>query len=266
MWKSYICLLAICGVVPASAQDASSDRTTIAFSDPSRPGMVKVALLNGGITVRGYAGKEVIVEAHTRGARHRPAPPRADGLRRLDVPGTGLSMEEQDNVLNISVRPGETTDLALQVPWNTSLNLKSMNDGDILVESVQGEIDADNLNGSVILRNISGTAVAHSLNKGVTAVFDRVASGKSMSFSSFNGDIDVTLPADVKARVKLKTNNGEIFTDFEMTLESRDGGTSGRSRMRRMQSDKAFYGAINGGGPEMQFTTFNGKIYIRKKK
>jgi hypothetical protein len=25
------------------------------------------------------------------------------------------------------------------------------------------------------------------------------------------------------------------------------------------------YGTINGGGPEMQFTTMNGKIFIRKK-
>jgi hypothetical protein len=34
----------------------------------------------------------------------------------------------------------------------------------------------------------------------------------------------------------------------------------------RVQFDKATYGLINGGGPEIQLTTFNGNIYIRKAK
>ncbi|HWB97412.1 MAG TPA: hypothetical protein VG672_11935, partial [Bryobacteraceae bacterium] len=97
MWKPYVYLvavdlLALSGLAPAAAQD----RTSIAFSDPSRPGTVKVALLNGGITVRGYAGKEVVVEARPHGERRKPAPARADGLRRLEDPSTGLNIEEQD--------------------------------------------------------------------------------------------------------------------------------------------------------------------------
>jgi hypothetical protein len=28
--------------------------------------------------------------------------------------------------------------------------------------------------------------------------------------------------------------------------------------------DKTIYGTINGGGPEIQFSNFNGPIYIRK--
>ena len=33
----------------------------------------------------------------------------------------------------------------------------------------------------------------------------------------------------------------------------------------RVRIDKAMYGSINGGGPEMQFVTYNGNILIHKK-
>jgi hypothetical protein len=33
-----------------------------------------------------------------------------------------------------------------------------------------------------------------------------------------------------------------------------------------LRFDRALRGTINGGGPEYQFTTFNGQIYLRKKK
>ena len=49
----------------------------------------------GGITVRGADIKEVLVEAHSRGEteRHdRHSPARADGMKRLDLPGILVSM------------------------------------------------------------------------------------------------------------------------------------------------------------------------------
>jgi len=261
--------------LPGIAQEANQDRVVVPLTDPSRPAVVHASLLNGGITVTGYSGKEVIVEARLRGREsgHESKPnPKAEGLRRLDSRGTGLSVEEQDNAVNIGVRAlNRTVDLTIQVPFNSSLNLKCLIDGNIQVDRVSGEIDANDLNGSVKLTNISGAVVAHSLNQDVTVTFVQVTPEKSMSFSSLNGDIDVTLPADTKARVKLKSDNGEIYSDFDIRTEASPAAAkvteSGRKDGRfRVQFEKAMYGSINSGGPEMQFTTFNGKIYLRKKK
>jgi hypothetical protein len=65
-----------------------------------------------------------------------------------------------------------------------------------------------------------------------------------MSFSSLNGKIDVTLPAGVKARLRLKASNGAIYSDFDVKMEP-DGTRS-----------------INGGGPEYLFQTTSGTILI----
>ena len=92
---------------------------------------------------------------------------------------------------------------------------------------------------------------------------------KAMSFSSLNGRIDVTFPPDLKANVKLKSEREDIYSDFDIQL--RQGGTKpivedsrSQSGKYRVRFDKMVYGTINGGGPEIQFSNFNGGIYIRK--
>ena len=256
----------------AFGQDAPGDRVTVPFSDPSRPRMLKANLLNGSITVRGYEGKDVIIETRPRGSdRRRNVPKKAEGMHRIDIGSYGLTAEEQDNVVRVSTSPGRgDVDLVIQVPVSTSLQLRAVNGGSIVVEHVGGEIDVDNVNGPVKLMNVSGVVVAHALNGEVQVVMDQIQAGKAMSFSSLNGDIDVTLPADAKARVKMKSDHGDVFSDFDIKLEATSGsaleeGTSGKGKYR-VRLDKAVYGTINGGGPDMQFTTLNGRIYIRKKK
>lgn len=257
------------------AQD-NNEKATVPLRDPSRPARIQVSLMMGGITVRGADVKEVLVEAHSRGEteRHdRHAPARADGMKRLDLPGNaGLDVTEEDNVVTIKTSAmNRAADLVVTVPRRSSLRLKCMNDGDIYVEQVDGEIDANNLNGKVTLKNVSGSVVAHSLNGAVTASLDRIDAGKPMSFSTLNGDIDVTLPDALRANVRMKTDNGEIYSDFEVKLiagASVEKGNSGRQADGgyHLRFDHALRGTINGGGPEFQFTSFNGQIYIRKKK
>ena len=73
--------------------------------------------------------------------------------------------------------------------------MKTLSSGQITIEGITGDVDAQNLNGAVTIRNVSGSVVAHSLNGAVTVSMTSVKSGSPMSFTSLNGTIDVTLPA-----------------------------------------------------------------------
>jgi len=61
-----------------------------------------------------------------------------------------------------------------------------------------------------------------------------------MAFSSLNGDIDVTFPADVKANVSIRSDRGDVFSDFDVQLQAsapkqevEDGrGKGGKYRVR----------------------------------
>src|SRR6266849_8129731 len=78
---------------------AGGDRIPVTLSDPSRPARVKVSLVNGGITVKGYEGKEVVVEAR---ARNRESGRSDSTMKRIVVSSTGLSVEEENNEVRIS--------------------------------------------------------------------------------------------------------------------------------------------------------------------
>jgi hypothetical protein len=276
--NSKIAILFLCAGA-LLAQDGN-EKATVPLKDPSRPARIEARLMSGGITVRGADVKEVLVEARSRGERgererdrRSDRADRSDGMKRLDLPGNaGLDVTEEDNVVTIKTSSmNRPADLVITVPRRSSLRLKCMNDGDIQVEHVDGEIDANNLNGRITLKNVSGSVVAHSLNGAVFATIDRIDSGKPMSFSTLNGDIDVTLPDNLKANVRMKTDNGEIYSDFEVKLiagASVEGNNSGRQPdgSYHLRFDHALRGTINGGGPEFQFTSFNGQIYIRRKK
>jgi len=255
------------------AQDGI-EKANVPIQDPSRPIRLHASLLLGGITVRGDDVKEVTVDARAREGhrRHEPQSDRSEGMRRIDMSNPGLDVTEDNNVVTIKTSSwSQPADLVVTVPRQTSLELKCLNGGGIDVSHVSGEIDVDNLNGGITLMDVSGSVLAHSLNGAIHVTLDHVNPGKPMSFSTLNGEIDVTLPDDVKANVRMKTDNGAIYSDFDIKLSGSIGpvpGESGRQSDGRyhLRFDRALTGTINGGGPEFQFTSFNGQIYIRKRK
>ncbi len=117
-----------------------------------------------------------------------------------------------------------------------------------------------------VLAEIPGVTV----NGDVTVTMTRVTPDKPMSFSSMNGDIDVTLPADIKANVKMKSQRGEVYSDFDINMTRQPAKAEAAEKTEqgkyRIAFDKSLYGVVNGGGQEIGFNTFSGDIYIRKRK
>ncbi len=261
-------LAALLVAAPGQADDPA-ERLTVPLSDPARPATVSMNLLNGGIDVTGSAVKQVIVELHGNvTSRQARRPENTEGLKRVDIGGSAFGIEEAANVVEIKPSIFSHVDrIGLEVPRSTNLKLKTLSGGDINVSHIDGDIEVENLNGEVKLSDVSGASLIHTLNGKIVAVFSRVPAGKSMSLSSLNGDVDITLPANAKFNVRAKTDNGAVYSGFEMKLqpyrnESQDA--SGGTDRHRRRVETGTYGTINGGGPDLQLTTFNGNIYIRQ--
>ena len=260
-----IALISLACAICAAAQD----KITVPLSSPSQPVTLKVTLISGSITVTG-GGSEVIVSSSDRDGGRRSnrrdnVPP---GMVRIN-PRPGINIEEDHNVVSISGQGGDDGDVAIQTPVNTNLQLRTVNGSSIEVTGVSGDLDVNSTNGTVTLNNVSGSVVAHALNGKVIAKLDRVTAGKPMAFTSLNGEIDVTLPADTKARLKLKSDNGSIYSDFDVKLEDANKPVVEDSRNRdgkyRIRVDHSVSGTINGGGPDFTLQTMNGNILIHKK-
>src|SRR5437773_9264340 len=213
-----LCVSFAAAPAPGQTQTPSgADRVSVNLSDPARPALVKASLVSGGVTIQGNDGKEVVVKVR---ARNRESARSDSTMKRIPVSGTGLSVEEENNEVRISTDSFmRAVDLSISVPIHTSLKLSAVNSGDIVVTGVDGELDVNDVNGAVTLTNVSGSAVAHALNGRLLATFTRV-NQQPMAFSSLNGEIDVTFPADLKANLTLKSDRGEIFTDFDVQMQA----------------------------------------------
>jgi DUF4097 and DUF4098 domain-containing protein YvlB len=239
---------------------------TVPFSDSGRPGTLRVNLTNGTgrISIQGENRKDVSIGSEERG--NTPTPPRPDGLRRL-TPSGGFQVTEENNEMTINA---SRANFDIRVPSKTNVRLSSANGGPVVIDAIEGEIEVNNTNSSVTLTNIRGSIVANSTNGKVTASFAAITANKAMAFTSMNGPIDVTIPASTKANLKLQTEHGDVYSDFDVQLRPsappRVEDSQRRNGRFQLEVNRAISGTINGGGPEFEFRTFNGNIYLRKAK
>jgi hypothetical protein len=269
-------LLAATAASPAArTENDHTERIAVPLSDPARPATVKVSSITGGITVTGYGGHEVLIEAsgHDQpGRREEEAgsqpPAGAAGMHHIADHTRGLSVEEENNVVHVQARPSrQATELRLQVPSGSSLNLSCVNGGDIRVTGVEGEMELGNVNGAIAALDVAGVVVAHTTNGSVRIVMSRITPDKPMAFSSLNGDIDVTFPPDLRANVRLSSINGELRSDFAIVRDGSDtAAAEPPGRGRRVPGRQEMHGRINGGGVEMLFKTFNGNVLLHRAK
>jgi hypothetical protein len=261
--------LAIIAIACATVA-AAQDKITVPLTNPAQPVTIRATMMTGSIRVTAGTGRDLVVTT-SESARRRPARDSAPpGMTRIGG-RPGMNIEEDHNVVTISSGAMDGGgDLVIETPANTNLQLTTMNGGTIEVTGVSGDHELENMNGSISLTNVSGSVVAHTMNGTITASLEHISSNKPMSFTSLNGKVDVTLPADTKARLRLKSDNGSIFSDFDVKLEADLNkpvveDTRSQNGKYKISVDKAVTGTINGGGPEYTFQTMNGNILIHKK-
>ena len=156
-------------------------------------------------------------------------------------------------------------DIEVRVPRGATLELATVNDGDVTAEGVSGDFTVANVNGGVQLSGLTGSGEVRTVNGNVNATFAR-APAKAASFRTVNGDLDVTFPNELSADFEFKTMNGDVFTDFEVESLTQpptvDRDRNGGRSVMRMNRNSAF--RVRSGGETHSFNTLNGDVYVRK--
>ena len=253
------------------AQSDFKEEFVIPLSKPGEIGLLKVDLRGGSISISGYSGNEVVVNAEiinhpTKEDDEKKSP---DGLTRIPSNTMNFSIAEKNNKVYVEYNDWKRDmKLDIKVPEKFNLALDSHNGKMITVEGVSGEMEVESHNGHVELNNIAGSAIVSSHNGHIVANFKSVKSDTPMAFSSYNGKIDITLPANTAINTKLQTRKGEIYTDFDMEIIKVAPQKHSRNEngIFEIKIDDWVHGKVNGGGSEMMMKTRNGNIYLRKRK
>lgn len=254
------------------------------FADPGKPGEVVVDNVFGPVTVEGYAGKDVVLEAHRIVyARDENRAKLAGEEVKLDItekantielyvdgPFREDEAERRERGIHIRRDPGYQVyyGFTLKVPFRTNLVLSTVTDGDIQVRSVEGTFDVRNVNGKVRLDDVAGSGDAKTVNGGVTVVFRRSPEGACL-FKTTNGDVEVDFPGEPSADFRVKTMHGEVYSDFDVTYLPKAPPVREERREKGgkyVYHSEGYRGVRAGkGGPEIKLETLTGDILIAKR-
>lgn len=204
---------------------------------------------NGGVTVRAYDGREVVVRAVV--LAHAGSAARARGLAggvRVRTDGTVRAEGPRT-----AEREGWHVSYDVLVPARTDLDLQARN-GPLSVSGVTGTLRLAAENGPVNLDRLGGDVRARVRNGPINVTLEGARwSGAGLDAESVNGPISVRMPRAYAARIEGGTTHGPISTDLPM---------SGRND--RPWGPRTLRTEVNGGGPTLRFVTVNGPLSIRR--
>ena len=220
---------------------------------------IEIKGVNGGITATGTSGGEIELVAVKKGRHSDPRAvkidvvehaggvticavyPSHDGTPNECAPGKGGRMRVRDNDVNVEWK--------LSVPAGVRFVGRTVNGG-IDANGLAADAEAETVNGGVELES-TGTARAQTVNGGITARLGRADWSGTLKLETVNGGIDVTLPDGLNADVTASTVNGDISTDFPITV-------TGKIGKRKLE------GTVGAGGRLLEMKTVNGGIELKK--
>lgn len=217
--------------------------------------------VNGGITVGPASGDEIEVTADKHARRSDPASvqvkvvPYQGGVTICALYPTPPGRPENECLPGGRGRSSThdndvVVDFNVKLPAGVKLNATTVN-GAVEATGLRADADARTVNGSVRIET-TGLASATTVNGSVNATLGRADWDGTLEFSTVNGGIHLTLPAGVSTVVRAETVNGDISTDFPLTIQ-------GRFSHRRLR------GTIGNGGRELRLSTVNGAIELRRR-
>lgn len=233
---------------------------TAKFSNSNGDKKVRIIKSNGEMRIVAHNSSEVIMTTND----YEAPPERAKGLRPLynnavDNTGIGLEVTESGNEITIKKASNADMDFEIKIPQTADLYIDETgwNGNGINVKGIQGEVEIDAKGSDLTIMEVDGPVVASTVNGDIEIVFTKVNQNQPNFISCTNGYVDITIPSTTKADLKMKSINGEVYTDFDIDMPVQKDG------MHRLSGHK-LAGTINGGGVEISLQAINSDIYLRK--
>lgn len=216
---------------------------------------ISVENVNGDITVAGGSGDSVHVVAYKKAGSQEYM----DKLKIvIDASEDYLRIEtdhpdSKGGWFNWGNDNSGSVAYELTVPADVDLDSIDTVNGDVTIESVDGEVKAGTVNGAIEVSGVRADVSLETVNGSIKAVFDELGAGQRVNADTVNGKITIYLPANASARVVAETVNGSIDgDDFGLEVEK---GFVGRD----------LEGKIGDGDARVSLDTVNGSIRIRRQ-
>lgn len=224
------------------------------------------------LMIIGHDGDELKIN---RKGGNREIAEKNKGMRKIsaggkvDNTGFGLSSQGFDDKIVVSqVGKGNGT-VMVYVP-NTAVvkvTQSTSRGGDLEVENFKGELDVSMMYHRVNLSNVYGPAAVNTVYGGIEATYSSGPPAQDIHLHSTYGTVDITLPKNVKADLRLSTSYGDMYTDFDIDVKANmKKAVEGEDHDHKKDSSSGLTGSLNGGGKLISLRATYRDIYLRQLK
>jgi hypothetical protein len=254
------------GMAPALAQN-DAQIINIPLSRPGEPITLEIGIMSARIEVIGEDREDAVFEITIENGERKIVTP--SGTQTLSSAGYALEVDEHDNRISLDTDwRNNKVSVVARIPQHADLELSTVEDGEIIVSNVSGNLELSNVNGPITASGISGSIIAESVSDTIDLAFVSIDAVNASSLESVNGELTVRLPANTGVQMHLDTSQGEIISDFEVEvlpstptiIRNDDNGGS------EVRIESVIIANINGGGPIIRMNSLNGNIQILKSE
>lgn len=265
MRKLYSISTIICLFLSLGLNAQEREPITVPLSNPGQKGTLKVDTHNGQISVTTHSKQEVEVIL-IKASKNKEPKGNKRGLKRIAKQDLDVTISEDNNRVSIDSDQNSRIDMKIKLPENFSVKITTHHNGDIEINGVTGEIEAQAHHGGIRLEDVSGSVVANTHHGSVIVNLLQIDNSTPMAFTTYHGDVDISFPASLTGTLKMKSSKGEIYTDFDIVPLKTKIETVTRGTRKEIKLEGWTHGECGGGGEEMTFKTYHGDVIIRKNK
>lgn len=224
--------------------------------------------MGASLYVQGYDGDELTVDTLTPLIPQKSLIQEAQGLKRIThllTPGfrtepasPGYKVTEHDQQLSVTVADNGEKALLVKIPkaFNVRLAVYTNAQSTVSVRDIEGKVSISSTTPLIEVSNISAPLTIHAggfyntnaIHASNLNWASRDPSAKfALAISSLASDINLSLPEDLKATLRIANINGKLFSDLNLVPDQLDF-------------------KLNGGGTIISIRNEYGNTYIRKQK
>lgn len=251
-------------IAPLLLTAQNKEEMIIKVEKPGQPGSLKFQNPRGSVNVEGYEGEWVIISAFAR-IREADGINVPEGMDLIPQQQFELKAETQGNNILLFCESARTVDFNIKVPRSFSLNISSMDNGDIEIIRIDGEIEVDCRAGWVDLINISGSSLVSTVYGNISADVRSLDMGETIMLTSYEGEISLRIEKNLNADFMLQSQTGNIFSDIKIETEEPQIVINEKEKGKEYHLQAWSKGRLNKGGSNIYLSSYEGDIILRER-
>jgi len=202
---------------------------------------VTVENLYGNVSITAWDRNAVLVEA----IKHASDPRHLDDARVVVEPSPD-SLSIRTQYTGSDAEHPTSVEFRITVPRRIHLESVALTNGRLSLDGLAGPVRASAVNGDIHALKLGGQADLSTINGRVEANFNRTNAANSISLSSINGAINLTLPSFSGVSLEARNLSGGIASEIGHACRTDNG--------HRL--------VVRGNGPRIRLHNVNGGISI----